>query len=278
MANDASAPAGGPRGLRGWRRALRRLIESRAVELTSRELAETAAVFAPHPDDETLGCGGTILRKRAAGADVTVVFLTDGRQSHAAHTDVEKLVARRRQEGRAAARALGIADSAVHFLDYLDGSLAEQRSAAIERVRALLSDLHPAQIFVTSHWETTADHQAARDIVWAAAAEACPDAARFEYLVWFWAHWPWATRADLPDRRIGAFLGQTGRRLAALLRAPLVRVRIREVWPAKWAALAEHGSQMRRPAGDETWPILADVWRGGFLDCAFADCEIFVRQ
>src|SRR5882724_2841134 len=36
-------------------------------------------VLAPHMDDETLGCGGTIARHAQAGADVAVVFLTDGR-------------------------------------------------------------------------------------------------------------------------------------------------------------------------------------------------------
>jgi N-acetylglucosamine malate deacetylase 1 len=36
-------------------------------------------VLAPHMDDEVLGCGGTMARQVAAGSDVTVIFLTDGR-------------------------------------------------------------------------------------------------------------------------------------------------------------------------------------------------------
>ncbi|WP_017595219.1 PIG-L deacetylase family protein [Nocardiopsis potens] len=35
-------------------------------------------VFAPHPDDETLGCGGLMHRAKAAGAEVYVQFLTVG--------------------------------------------------------------------------------------------------------------------------------------------------------------------------------------------------------
>ena len=36
-------------------------------------------VVAPHPDDETLGCGATIMQKLAAGTPVHVVIATDGR-------------------------------------------------------------------------------------------------------------------------------------------------------------------------------------------------------
>ena len=36
-------------------------------------------VFAPHPDDETLGTGGTIVRKLNEGYEVVIVVLTDGR-------------------------------------------------------------------------------------------------------------------------------------------------------------------------------------------------------
>jgi LmbE family N-acetylglucosaminyl deacetylase len=39
-------------------------------------------VFSPHPDDETLGCGSTIIKKKRLGADVTIVFMTDGSKSH----------------------------------------------------------------------------------------------------------------------------------------------------------------------------------------------------
>ena len=36
------------------------------------------AVIAPHPDDEVLGCGGTIARLAAAGRQVDVVTVTRG--------------------------------------------------------------------------------------------------------------------------------------------------------------------------------------------------------
>jgi len=45
---------------------------------TATSAARSALVLAPHPDDETLGCGATILRKRAAGTPVHVLIVTDG--------------------------------------------------------------------------------------------------------------------------------------------------------------------------------------------------------
>ena len=40
---------------------------------------KTVIVFAPHPDDETWGCGGSIAKKISEGFEVIVVILTDGR-------------------------------------------------------------------------------------------------------------------------------------------------------------------------------------------------------
>ena len=42
------------------------------------ELEQSALVFSPHPDDESLGCGGTILKKKQAGANVKLVHVSDG--------------------------------------------------------------------------------------------------------------------------------------------------------------------------------------------------------
>src|SRR5687768_14458265 len=38
-------------------------------------------VIAPHPDDEMLGAGGTLIRARSAGASVRCIYLTSGRPS-----------------------------------------------------------------------------------------------------------------------------------------------------------------------------------------------------
>ncbi len=99
-------------------------------------------IVAPHPDDETLGCGGLILRTRRSGGRVRVVFLTNGdgfpdatalqsgKTLGALTPDDFVEVARVRQEGAAdATRALGLGLSDLVFLGYPDSGLAQVMAA-----------------------------------------------------------------------------------------------------------------------------------------------------
>lgn len=67
-------------------------------------------VVAPHPDDEVLGCGGTIRKCALAGDRVTVAVVTKGAPLFPASQ-----VRRVRTEARKAARRLGVAK--LRFLD-----------------------------------------------------------------------------------------------------------------------------------------------------------------
>jgi hypothetical protein len=60
------------------RRLARNRLQCAAHPVLATELGRRAVVFSPHPDDESLGCGGTILRKKQAGATVKLVHVSDG--------------------------------------------------------------------------------------------------------------------------------------------------------------------------------------------------------
>ena len=68
-------------------------------------------VLAPHPDDETLACGGVMQAALAAGLAVRVIVVSDGEACFGALPPADRavLAARRRAESVAAAKALGAA-------------------------------------------------------------------------------------------------------------------------------------------------------------------------
>ncbi|MDF2439525.1 MAG: hypothetical protein JWN98_509 [Abditibacteriota bacterium] len=90
-------------------------------------------VLSPHCDDETLGAGGAIVQARRAGAQVKVVFFTNGDGSrstqiaenakHLRRFSFQELATMRQSESIAAVAELGVAAEDVIFLGYPDGGL-----------------------------------------------------------------------------------------------------------------------------------------------------------
>ncbi|HMA37098.1 MAG TPA: PIG-L family deacetylase [Chloroflexia bacterium] len=68
---------------------------------------QRVGIVAPHPDDETAGCGGVMGRHRAAGHPVAVLVVTDGGASRAGAGPRAARVARRAAEAHAALAVLG---------------------------------------------------------------------------------------------------------------------------------------------------------------------------
>ena len=115
---------------------------------------ERVLVVAPHPDDEVLGCGGTIARLTAQGARVDVVIATKGR---IADFGAERVAAVEAEAGAAHAR-LGVAET--HWLDFpaarLDG---EPHAAMNQALGALVAALRPQLLFIPFVGDVHLDHQ-----------------------------------------------------------------------------------------------------------------------
>jgi LmbE family N-acetylglucosaminyl deacetylase len=99
---------------------------------------ERVLALAPHPDDEALGCGGTLVRHLAAGDFVELAVVTDGRRSRAGGLDGDAMAEARRGEACAAARLLGA--SKLSWLGFREGEwrgedLDRRLSRLIERSR-----------------------------------------------------------------------------------------------------------------------------------------------
>ena len=107
-----------------------------APTLPQPEAAARLLVIAPHPDDETLCCGGMIQRVLRAGGHVSVVWITSGDGSRLDLLFIERSLFHRAQgardlgrtrmrEARTAATRLGVAADQQLFLGYPDGGLPQ---------------------------------------------------------------------------------------------------------------------------------------------------------
>jgi LmbE family N-acetylglucosaminyl deacetylase len=149
-------------------------------------------VFAPHQDDETIGCGGLIARKRHEGLPVHVVFITDGRSSHPGHPELTPavLASLRHAEALAALALLGVESDAIHFLDESDGTLnrlgAPARAALVGKLAALLDDLRPGEIFLPCRRDGSDEHAAAFACVHEAVLRSPHRPVIWQYPIWAW--------------------------------------------------------------------------------------------
>lgn len=117
-------------------------------------------VLAPHPDDESLGCGA-LLAQAFAGPGGHVVCLTDGAGSHPGSRTVPpaQLAAIRRREVEAAVIALGGAASDVTWLGAPDGGLAAT-PAIIAAVAAIARTCGAGLLLAPSPLDPHCDHVA----------------------------------------------------------------------------------------------------------------------
>jgi LmbE family N-acetylglucosaminyl deacetylase len=147
-------------------------------------------VVAPHPDDESIGCGGLIAALRQRQLDVQVVILTDGTGSHAnsARYPASRLADLRKGEALEALAILGVAPDAVAFWQLADRFVPDRDSATFEstvvRAHMRLRLLSPATLVIPGRTDSHGDHRAAWSI-WTAAADRLAVQPRIlEYLVW----------------------------------------------------------------------------------------------
>ena len=106
-------------------------------------------IFAPHPDDETFGMGGTIILAKKQNLPITVVFMTMGEQG-----GDPKI---RQKEALDAAKILGIDE--VEFLQIPDRKIAINPPST-EKLDQILSKVAPKTIFLPSFLEFHPDHRA----------------------------------------------------------------------------------------------------------------------
>ncbi len=137
--------------------ALRRATHRLPVQLETVHRARVL-VLAPHFDDESIACGGTLLLHQLAGSEVRVVFVSDSSGALADPVAAEQVRATRRLEMKQVQSALSLAS--VVELGFPDGALVRHERAIAERLAETLKTFLPEQVFCPFPVDAHADHQA----------------------------------------------------------------------------------------------------------------------
>ena len=138
-------------------------------------------VVAPHPDDETLGCGGLIAYQRRRGLPVLVVAASDGEAAYP-HRSPDEIAAIRRLEQTRALAALRVRSANIQRCRLPDGQLAAHGEELARRVAALV---HPGDL-VIAPW--VHDHHCDHVACARAAARAAERAGASRLGSLFWAY------------------------------------------------------------------------------------------
>lgn len=139
---------------------------SRSVSLWSSSGHERVLAVAPHPDDEAIGCAGTLIRHRQQGDSVRSVVVTDGSRSRALGLDPQTMAKWREREAGEAAARMGIESRWIGLLES-DWSDDEARQA----IREQLVEADPTIIYAPSAFDYHPDHRRVARALAAAIAE-----------------------------------------------------------------------------------------------------------
>lgn len=126
-------------------------------------------VLAPHQDDESIGCGGTIIKHSKLGGTIEIVFCTSGGEE-------------RMREAKEAAKILGSRIN--HFLQFDIRSLYKNTGKLADRFTELFNRLNPDIIFMPFMIDKHQDHIAISKAFAKAYKNKSIDSLIYAYSVW----------------------------------------------------------------------------------------------
>jgi LmbE family N-acetylglucosaminyl deacetylase len=206
-------------------------------------------VFAPHPDDETFGCGGTIAKRIGEGYDVLVVVMTDGRNAFlkvlgiASDPMPQELKEIRKEEVTRATKILGVPEENLLFLDFEDGTLERNEDEAKRKVIKILRDNVPVEVYFTCEKDVNIDHRVTSRIVTDSIKELGLDTAKYQYSI----------------VRKYARVDPVMDNLLNIFKRNMVHVDVTKFLPLKEAALREFKSEITVISNRQQKPIMEHI-------------------
>lgn len=220
----------------------------------------TVLVVAAHPDDEVLGCGGTICWHVAAGETVNILFISDGVKSRSEKSD-EADVGERRAAGIKAAEIMGVTKP--HFSDYPDNQLdTVPLLNVVQTIESVLQDIKPDTVYTHHSGDLNIDHALVNRAVMTACRPTPKSFIRNIYAFEIPSSTEWAE-----PTRSNAFV-------------PTYFVDISSYLDTKLNALAAYTMEVRdfpHPRSHEAVSVLSK-WRGASVGFRAAEAFQVIRQ
>jgi LmbE family N-acetylglucosaminyl deacetylase len=240
-----------------------RILRSVAREATALVGDTSALVLAPHPDDETLACGGLIARKRAGGMSVWIAVASDGSRSHRSQLiSPQQLSDLRRKELFTACRELGVHESSVFWLGLPDQELRQMESDLTARFEDLIRALRPGEIYIPTRFDSHPDHRAVHRAAKRALSRSGHSCQVWEYPVWFWGRKAWI---DEEAGRLAKIWQLFHRPLSGLVALRPCVVRVDQHGARKLRAVEAYRSQTCNLTGEADWAVLGPKLLSRFL-------------
>ena len=130
-------------------------------------------ILAPHADDGELGCGGTIAKFAAAGAEIYYAAFSDSKKSLAPGLAPDTL----RLECKKATCILGIKESNLFFFDFDVRTFSIYRQEILEEMVRLNKNIQPDLIFTPAASDIHQDHE----VIYAESLRAFKNCSLFGY-------------------------------------------------------------------------------------------------
>lgn len=132
---------------------------------------KTIAIIAAHPDDEILGCGGSIAKHSEAGDSVHLLIMTQGEASRHLIRDQEEISIKKtalKNSATQAAEILGV--KTVELLDFPDNKMdSVNRLDIIKQVEGFIESYQPSRIYTHHGYDVNIDHRLVYEAVITAA-------------------------------------------------------------------------------------------------------------
>lgn len=145
-------------------------------------------IFAPHPDDETLGPGGMLAKRIAEGYAPLIVLVTDGcglftHHGISSNPTPQQVADARLDETIKALEILGCDRSAIVSFGIQNGELEQEQERAQQLIENVLREQQPDEIYFTNKHEGHLEHRLTNTLVHAACDKVGYAGPRYQYIV-----------------------------------------------------------------------------------------------